>query len=422
MAPWNLQHFQPPPIPRVPRESFSPVKTIRVTYTAIMLYESVHHMEKDAKQIVVIINYPSIRKSLSSVLDVFKTIPSHLVMIRPVYTKTATLRAFCLIPHFLEFVNTRLSDLRLRRNPSSPAPSPNFPPTLSGMPPTSLTPCLACLDQQVACAFHPDPQRYGVFNSIVAALTIQDRDPSLAIPCLACFDEETICAHHEAQNAETKTRALQVAQFCGSCRFAEQECDAVETGCGRCEEQELECLYVVGDASPADGLDSGVLPGHESSEVPRPPISCGGCRMAAIACDGLKPDCTACKDQGLDCMYIVGTTPPGPEPVFVVPNTGKYETDEITDDSESQLEGSEFVETTSRQSDATESQLGNSTILELSHDEESAAIDSGNSQKDELESGDWDIVSRNEEYELIEAGEKRGDSDEEDLGRGSRFW
>ncbi|CAL3967921.1 unnamed protein product [Diplocarpon coronariae] len=326
------------------------------------------------------------------------------------------------IPHFLEFVNTRLSDLRLRRNPSSPAPSPNFPPTLSGMPPASLTPCLACLDQQVACAFHPDPQRYGVFNSIVAALTIQDRDPSLAIPCLACFDEETICAHHEAQNAETKTRALQVAQFCGSCRFAEQECDAVETGCGRCEEQELECLYVVGDASPADGLDSGVLPGHEASEVPRPPISCGGCRMAAVACDGLKPDCTACKDQGLDCMYIVGTTPPGPEPVFVVSNTGKYETDEITDDSESQLEGSEFVETTSRQSDATESQPGNSTILELSHDEESAAIDSGNSQEDELESGDWDIVSRNEEYELIEAGEKRGDSDEEDLGRGSRFW
>ncbi|PBP28581.1 hypothetical protein BUE80_DR000476 [Diplocarpon rosae] len=325
------------------------------------------------------------------------------------------------IPQFLEFVNTRLSALRQDRDSSSPAPTPNFPPTLSGMTPS---PCLACLDQQIACAFHPDPQRYGVFNSIVAALTIQDRDPSLAIPCLACFDEETICAQHETQNADNKPRVLQVAQFCGSCRLAEQECDAVEAGCGRCEEQALECLYIRGSAPPADELlDSAILSGHQVSQFPTPPVACGGCRMAAVACDGLKPGCTACKDQGLDCMYIAGITSPSPkQPVSVVLKAGRYETDETIDGSHSQLEVSGSVQTSGQQSDVIGSQLENSIILKSSSEGNSSAIHYGESQNDELEGGDWDVISCSEDYEVIEAGEKRSDSDREEAGTEFRFW
>lgn len=159
-------------------------------------------------------------------------------------------------PRFLDFVNTRLEDLRLGRQPPL-TPMPSLPPTLTARPilnspPAATTVCLACLDKVIACALHPKPQRFGIFSSIVAALAIQDRDPSLAIPCLACFDEETICAHHEEpEGIEKVKRALKVAQACGSCRLAGVECDEMRAGCGNCKEKGLECMYIRGGEPPS---------------------------------------------------------------------------------------------------------------------------------------------------------------------------
>ncbi|KAI9050572.1 hypothetical protein LZ554_005733 [Drepanopeziza brunnea f. sp. 'monogermtubi'] len=314
------------------------------------------------------------------------------------------------VPRFLEFVNTRLEDLRLGRQPS--ATMPNFPPTLLGAafsvrPPS---PCLACLDQQTACAFHPRPVDYGVFSSMVAALAIQDRDPTLAIPCLACFDGETTCAHHEqpeeSEDSEKTERALKAAPSCGSCRLARLACDGARKGCLNCQARGLDCMYISGGALPlseAGILDSGVLPAQEDSDVPEPPRACGGCRMLSITCDALRPGCTPCKEKGLDCMYIGGATPSSPsEPVSAT------------------LVGDEKATGNGGVADDIALQLDDSIILAAAHaEDDSDAIDDGESQMDELESEDWDVVSRNEDYEVVEATKKK--KSEESRGT-FRFW
>ncbi|EKD21420.1 uncharacterized protein L3040_006201 [Drepanopeziza brunnea f. sp. 'multigermtubi'] len=331
------------------------------------------------------------------------------------------------VPRFLEFVNTRLEDLRLGRQPSAIMPS--FPPTLLGAafsvrPPS---PCLACLDQQTACAFHPRPVDYGVFSSMVAALAIQDRDPTLAIPCLACFDGETTCAHHEQPEESEKTeRALKTARSCGSCRLARLACDGARKGCLNCQARGLDCMYISGGALPlseADILDPGVLPAQEDSDVPQPPRACGGCRMVSITCDALRPGCTTCKEKGLDCMYIGGATPPSfSEPVFATLLGGEKATGNggVADDIALQLDDSVTIAPPSKQSGVNASQLDDSIILAAAHvGGDLDVIDDGESQMDELESEDWEVVSRNEDYEVVEATKKK--KGEESRGT-FRFW
>lgn len=101
------------------------------------------------------------------------------------------------------------------------------------------------------------------------------------------------------------------------------------------------------------------------------------------------------------------------------------ENEDFTDESDSRLDESVIFPATaddSQQSlDVGESQLDESVILAATREEDLDAVDEGESQMDELESEDWDLVSRNEDYEVVEAVKKGGNDSDEELDGGFKF-
>lgn len=80
---------------------------------------------------------------------------------------------------------------------------------------------------------------------------------------------------------------------------------------------------------------------------------------------------------------------------------------EVTADNVSPLEEPVLVPTANEQRDLTESQLDDSAILAAASGGDVEVIDESESQMDELDSDEWDVVSSSEEYVVIEAVERR---------------
>ncbi|KAH7317842.1 hypothetical protein BKA65DRAFT_483311 [Rhexocercosporidium sp. MPI-PUGE-AT-0058] len=356
---------------------------------------------------------------------------------------------------FLASMNTRFEDFQLwhdsqqphtqsksetqMQSEPGPAPKPQqqsliqLPPVLSSenIPlPGFTAPCLACLDKLVACALHPQPSPHlRSFMKPFIPLSLEGTapNPAAAVPCLACFDGETICAHHITSERDTK-----VAQACGTCRLAGLKCDELKPGCGACVERGLDCLYIRGSGKGGEGDGDApevLLPLPASSTEAAPiPRACGGCRMAEVECDEMRPGCAVCKEKGLECLYITRGTPPDQEPSIPTPtpedddeskpvthNTRLFnsvvllparaaneETSEgsVTDIRESRLDDSIILAAASEGDDREDGEDG-----DVKEDDELIA------EMEELDSQDWDVVSRNEEYDFVVSGSE-GDSDD----------
>lgn len=193
-----------------------------------------------------------------------------------------------------------------------------------------------------------------------------------------------------------------------------------------------------------------------SSETPPIPRACGGCRIAEVVCDETRPGCMVCKEKGLECMYINGGIPPfhKPSKLFLphtslpfpshlsrhVPAFHKYfygllksltyvsavlpSIPEVEDDHSqvthnTRLTNSVILHPVSEEvsgdsmTDVRESQLDDSVILAASsegddfedeYEEEAVNATDEGAQTEEPESEDWDVVSSNEEYEIIDSG------------------
>ncbi|KAH9206381.1 hypothetical protein DL95DRAFT_396989 [Leptodontidium sp. 2 PMI_412] len=350
------------------------------------------------------------------------------------------------LPRFLASLNTRLGDIRLKhysQDPHTqaiPMPKPQMNPGLEIEPvqmsliplppvisseniplPGFTTPCLACLDQLISCALHPKPSPHlpssmkPYTHLSIRSTPSKPQDPAAAIPCLACFDGETTCAHHNTSGKDAK-----VAQACGSCRLADLECDELKPSCGGCKERGVECLYIKGSAE--DGEDDASetllsLP-DSSSETPPIPRACGGCRIAEVVCDETRPGCMVCKEKGLECMYINGGIPPFHKPT-VLPSIPEVEDDHSQVTHNTRLTNSVILHPVSEEvsgdsmTDVRESQLDDSVILAASsegddfedeYEEEAVNATDEGAQTEEPESEDWDVVSSNDEYEIIDSG------------------
>ncbi|KAH7386450.1 hypothetical protein BKA64DRAFT_143624 [Cadophora sp. MPI-SDFR-AT-0126] len=267
------------------------------------------------------------------------------------------------LPRFLASLETRLEDIRLRHYSQPPPHQPKVESNIEGgaarepqtqdliqlprvLPlettstplPGFTTPCLACLDNPAPCSSHSQPTTHQPPPSIkpYRPLAIRSKVPTpthspsqsqlaSAIPCLACFDD-TVCAYHLKSGWEEKA-----ATACGSCRFAGLECDELTPGCGACGERGVECLYIKGSAESVDKSASAPAPvpasepeaepepapipplvssaSAETESPPPPPRACGSCRLSETPCDETRPECLACKDKGLDCLYLSGGDP-----------------------------------------------------------------------------------------------------------------
>ncbi|KAK0111902.1 hypothetical protein ONS96_001169 [Cadophora gregata f. sp. sojae] len=337
----------------------------------------------------------------------------------------------------------------------------------------NITPCSTLLKPTSPSNPHPlssiKPYRPLSIRSKHATPTQSNaQQPTLATatPCLACFDD-TVCAYHLKSGWEEKA-----ATACGGCRLAGLECDEVQPGCGECEERGVECLYIKGtvagesegvhapEAAPKPEADPEPVPVPSSTSTtpkaqpPPPPRACGSCRLSEVPCDGTRPGCLICRDKGLECLYISGGAQSSQSTdevsTFNAPFTqskdDNKDEDEHEDKNDPSLNGlatstilylaTEKLKAHST-SDFQYSNLDDSVILAVAGDTEletsitntSEAVDSDlvergqpthprNEELDgssEGESDGWDVVSNNEEYEVIDTGRESDDGDEGSL-------
>ncbi|PVH77763.1 hypothetical protein DL98DRAFT_517224 [Cadophora sp. DSE1049] len=403
------------------------------------------------------------------------------------------------LPRFLASLETRLEDIRLGHYSQQPPHQPQLAPKVEGgavgephpqtkghiqVPPvlpsettsTPLpgftTPCLGCLDNLIPCSTHPrltsnpppstfikpyKPLSMGLRHLTPTPSQSHTSPLASAIPCLACFDE-TVCAYHLKSGWDEK-----VATTCGSCRFAGLECDEAKPGCGACGERGVDCLYIKGSVegesegesdATAQAPAQATTPEPEPETLPIPPLTssssvsetqpppppraCGSCRLSEIPCDETRPGCLVCKEKGLECLYISGSTVSTEEPhiVTTVQATARgEEEDENADDTKrlkhNTLNNSAILHPVTEELDehsityVRESQLDDSVILaaaseeickENEDEEATVTVDEAGAaevQREELESAseseDWDVVSSNEEYEIVDAERESDD-------------
>ncbi len=101
------------------------------------------------------------------------------------------------------------------------------------------------------------------------------------------------------------------------------------------------------------------------------------------------------------------------------------EKEDATDESNSHLDESVILPATTNDIHESlnvgESQLDDSMILAEAREEALDLVDEVESQMDELESEEWDLVSQNEDYEVVEAAKKAGNDSDEELGGGFKL-